>query len=71
VIPYCTLFPAGSKPISDKEKQEILVRWEGKWEIQPLPPMAVKSNKKFYVEYTPTHLDDDMVFLSGGSHRET
>lgn len=72
VLPHCTGVPAGCKPISAEEKKEILSRWEGKWEIQPLPPMAVKGyNKKFYIQYTTAHLDEENVYLSGGTHIET
>eukprot|EP01083_Nonionella_stella_P121801 366096_1 len=34
--------------------------------------MAVKGpNKKFYIEYTTAHIDDENIFLSGGTHVET
>ena len=71
-MPYCAGVPEGSKPISEDEKQELCARWEGQWDIQPLPPMAVKGpNKKFYIQYTTAHVDDENIFLSGGTHRET
>lgn len=71
-MPYCKGVPEGSKPISEEEKQEILKRWEGQWDIQPLPRMAVKGhNSKFYIEYTTAHFDDENVILSGGTSKET
>ena len=71
-MPYCAGVLEGSKPISDEEKQEILKRWEGPWDVQPLPQMAVKGfNKKFYVEYTTAHFDDEHIILSGGTSQET
>jgi hypothetical protein len=60
------------KPINEEEKQEILARWQGQWDIQPLLPMAVNGhNKKFYIEYKTAHFDDETLILSGGTHRET
>ena len=71
-MPHVAGVPEGCKPISEEEKKEILARWEGQWDIQPLPPMAVKGhNKKFYIEYKTAHFDDETIFLSGGTHRET
>ncbi len=71
-MPYCQGVPEGSKPIREEEKQEILKRWEGQWDIQPLPRMAVKGpNAKFYVEYTTAHFDDENVIFSGGTSKET
>lgn len=71
-MPHVAGVPEGCKPISEEEKNEILTRWEGQWDIQPLPPMAVKGhNKQFYIEYKTAHFDDENIFLSGGTHRET
>ena len=71
-MPHVTGIPKGSKPISDEEKESILKRWEGRWEVQPLPSMAVKGrNKQFYIEYTAAYFDDENVILSGGTSQET
>jgi hypothetical protein len=32
-MPHVAGVPEGSKPISEEEKQEILARWEGQWDI--------------------------------------
>lgn len=69
-MPYCTGVPEGSKPISNEEKEAILERWEGPWDVQPLPRMAVKTNQKFYVEYQKAHIDDGNIILSGGTSLE-
>eukprot|EP01083_Nonionella_stella_P064853 169425_1 len=72
LMPYVSGVPAGSKPISDEEKQEILNRWEGQWDVQPLPRMAVKGpSAKFYVEYTAAYFDDENIILSGGTSQDT
>jgi hypothetical protein len=71
-MPHVPGVPEGSKPISEEEKQKIIARWEGQWDVQPLPPMAVKGyNKKFYIKYKTAHFDDENIYLSGGMHRET
>ena len=63
--------PEGCKPLSPDEIQPILDRWQGEWQVQPLPPMAIKGfNSKFYVQYTTAHIDGDNVILSGGFHDE-
>jgi hypothetical protein len=70
-IPYVIGLPEGCVPLPSDQIQEILQRWEGEWQIQPLPPMAIRGhNSKFYMQFTTAHIDGDNLYLSGGFHDE-